>query len=359
MQNKNRIYWIDLAKTFGIVLVFYGHIIEQFSLLGSNAASMQFKFIYSFHMPLFFMLSGFFAVNPDRFRFKKYFLTRMVPFLFFNVLSLLILISVDALHGRLNPADYCSGIISLIAGYPQFNLITWFLVCLFTTEILYFFFKRFVLTRWIGHCVAITLYCIGWLAAGNSTRIFHYAGIHFNFWYFGEALVAFGFYYFGSTIRGLGFDSTKMPARKQLMFSLAVLAILILTFNMNRSSVDMAFSVHGNPILFPLSAFAGSFFIIFLSKAVHMGNKILFVGENTLILIGINGIFYNNFNAKFAGYFIHLFQDSHFAIVVICGLGTVFSLLISLPFIWLFNRYVPQLAGKPSIDGPILKRFID
>ena len=45
-----RIEWIDVSKGIGIILVLIGHI----SLNGGLN-----KFIYSFHMPLFFILSGF------------------------------------------------------------------------------------------------------------------------------------------------------------------------------------------------------------------------------------------------------------------------------------------------------------
>lgn len=52
-----RIFWIDNAKGFGILLVILGHVI----LLNSSSTDAELKLasiIYSFHMPLFFILSG-------------------------------------------------------------------------------------------------------------------------------------------------------------------------------------------------------------------------------------------------------------------------------------------------------------
>ena len=55
-----RISWIDNAKALGIISVFYGHIvIKIFATYPIPAAFLQIKLIYSFHMPLFFLLSGY------------------------------------------------------------------------------------------------------------------------------------------------------------------------------------------------------------------------------------------------------------------------------------------------------------
>ena len=54
----NRIGYIDIAKGLGIVLVVMGH--NDFALISPLAH----KLIYSFHMPMFFFMSGMFF-NPD------------------------------------------------------------------------------------------------------------------------------------------------------------------------------------------------------------------------------------------------------------------------------------------------------
>ncbi len=58
--NKNRIGYADIAKCVAIFLVLWGHAITQLKDhdLASNHVHM---WIYSFHMPLFMMVSGFFA----------------------------------------------------------------------------------------------------------------------------------------------------------------------------------------------------------------------------------------------------------------------------------------------------------
>jgi fucose 4-O-acetylase-like acetyltransferase len=60
----DRLAWVDYAKGLGIVLVVYGHVARGLMSAGwvneTKFLSMIDGVIYSFHMPLFFMLSGIF-----------------------------------------------------------------------------------------------------------------------------------------------------------------------------------------------------------------------------------------------------------------------------------------------------------
>lgn len=55
---KDRILWIDNAKAIAILLVVVGHIIQFLYSPGGFDQNIVFRYIYAFHMPLFFMLSG-------------------------------------------------------------------------------------------------------------------------------------------------------------------------------------------------------------------------------------------------------------------------------------------------------------
>lgn len=51
-SKKERLHWLDYSKTIGMYLVVLGHVLKD------NAQLFK-VVIYSFHMPLFFFLSGF------------------------------------------------------------------------------------------------------------------------------------------------------------------------------------------------------------------------------------------------------------------------------------------------------------
>ena len=60
-----RLMAFDLLKLFAIFLVIYGHSIQH--LLSSHYSDEPvYRYIYSFHMPLFMMVSGFFSVSSMR-----------------------------------------------------------------------------------------------------------------------------------------------------------------------------------------------------------------------------------------------------------------------------------------------------
>lgn len=48
-----RIKWVDVAKALGLILVFWGHILDG----GITIQGDIIRVIYSFHMPMYFILS--------------------------------------------------------------------------------------------------------------------------------------------------------------------------------------------------------------------------------------------------------------------------------------------------------------
>lgn len=61
-MKENRYEWIDVTKGFAIILVVMGHVMVTYLNNGlytnSYLYSFGFPLIYSFHMPLFMMVSG-------------------------------------------------------------------------------------------------------------------------------------------------------------------------------------------------------------------------------------------------------------------------------------------------------------
>ena len=61
---KQRNQWVDYAKAIGIILVVYGHVARGLIAAGLPMNQTWYtlvdSIIYSFHMPLFFFLSGLF-----------------------------------------------------------------------------------------------------------------------------------------------------------------------------------------------------------------------------------------------------------------------------------------------------------
>ena len=66
---KKRVEWIDIAKFLGIFAIYLGHF--------GDSAGHAFTFVFAFHVPLFFFLSGCMSnydneTNIFRFVWKKF-----------------------------------------------------------------------------------------------------------------------------------------------------------------------------------------------------------------------------------------------------------------------------------------------
>ena len=130
--NNGRILYMDALKGFAILLVVMGHTIAwNFSdraivLFENNQPNnirivgLIFQFIYSFHMPLFFLISGFFSYKETcilKKQLKKKTVSYFVPYLFSGVI----------IYSLFGGNDF---------GY-------WFLLSLFELSVLSAFFSKF------------------------------------------------------------------------------------------------------------------------------------------------------------------------------------------------------------------------
>jgi fucose 4-O-acetylase-like acetyltransferase len=93
-QNA-RTDWVDAAKGIGIVLVVYGHVARGLHTAGLYPDGQAFAridaAIYSFHMPLFFLLSGlFFQHSLDRYGLRRLIVNKIDTLLYPYVLWSLI-----------------------------------------------------------------------------------------------------------------------------------------------------------------------------------------------------------------------------------------------------------------------------
>lgn len=87
MKKNNYILWVDCAKTIGIFLVVLGH------LWYKNKYPIINQYIYSFHIPLFFILSGFVFNYNKKIKFKEYtklkFFRILLPTIIFLLLGVI------------------------------------------------------------------------------------------------------------------------------------------------------------------------------------------------------------------------------------------------------------------------------
>ncbi len=83
-MTKSRDSYFDNAKFILIFLVVFGHILRSF-INGNEFMLHLYKFIYTFHMPAFILVSGYFAKNFKRKGYvKKLAVKLIIPYLIFQ-----------------------------------------------------------------------------------------------------------------------------------------------------------------------------------------------------------------------------------------------------------------------------------
>ena len=240
----------DKIRAIGILLVVLGH-----TLGISRGVEL---YIYSFHMPLFFFLSGLMLthnrLNQNLLDTIRHYTKRLlVPYFLFSVITWVPWV----LFTRHRGADAALGIPAWkpllgtfygigVNAWLQHNAMLWFFPCLFLVHIAFHQLWRRLRGHWLMIAVAASGVLGNVLAENLSVRLP---------WSGEVALLAVPFYAagYGLSVRGGGLPR----ASASMVFAVIVLALLQLVSVLENGRVDMNFLALENPFLFYLAAFSG------------------------------------------------------------------------------------------------------
>lgn len=142
---QKRLTWVDVTKGFLMILVVIGHYPGELNF-------PFIKYIYWFHMPAFFLLSGIFFKeikdNQDtKVTIKKRFMQLMVPYLFFLFIITAVRYSMELALGNFELSWYLQDLWKLVIGgrfvrgaYGVF----WFVTTLFFTYLLFIWMTKYL-----------------------------------------------------------------------------------------------------------------------------------------------------------------------------------------------------------------------
>ncbi|WP_189260231.1 acyltransferase family protein [Pseudobutyrivibrio ruminis] len=143
MKEKRRLY-LDISKGIGMLLVVIGHCVNKDTLLHN--------WIFSFHMPLFFCISGY-CFRLDKYNsFKNIMVDKakrlLVPYILFSLLGLFISLLIPRWRQQV---DIQGILVDIYTGYPKLSHITstWFLISLFLCMVIWwtinYLFKNYLI----------------------------------------------------------------------------------------------------------------------------------------------------------------------------------------------------------------------
>lgn len=375
--KANRILFIDIARFYAIALVFYGHFIEELMLLENPAAASQYKFIYAFHMVLFIVLAGYVAkeddVDWDVKRFLRHrFFSRLLPYIFFTLLMMIPPVFLDGkFFGLELPSfnGYATGLVNTVFGLPSFCIPSWFLMLIIGVELVHYAAFRYVRKSDMRILTAaVVFYVVGYLLNLKLDIFNPLKGrtVGWNYFFIHEAITLYAFYLVGIYLRRRQIVLDRLSVKILLPGAVVAFLIVLLTYRLNTgpftfhlyNDVVILFASHGHMLLFPLTAIAGCALVLLVAGMTRRQKTMVWLGQNTLILMCLNGIFYHYINPPASQW---VMANLPHAALSIFGVGcavTAASLALCIPFVWMFNRFVPQLVGKPQRKGPLLDRLI-
>lgn len=329
VDSPKRIYWVDMAKGIAIILVILGHMPFDENVI---------SFIYAFHMPLFFIISGFFCMEGMEMSLKKFFKKRfkrlIIPYLIFGIL---IMIPYGVLLSQLRTGDFSiSEFLTRwgIGGVGQFGGLRsdwkfsstyWFLPCLFSATLIVWliskYFARYRLTILLAITIIGFLYC-------------RYVHISLPFC-FDLAMIASFFLLIGAWYY-------KYQAK--ISWSFAIISFLtgVAAWYMN-GKIEMYDAYFNNELLFVIAGVGISIFVLKICQKMPLSGIVLWLGVNSLLIYMLHFIF----KYPIAAVVVRLpYSESYPAMNIVYNvIGTIIIVMMLIPICNFITRYLPWTIG--------------
>ena len=272
---KMRVKYIDYTKGLAILLMLFGHTITQVNKIH--------KWIYSFHMPIFFIICGsLMYINIKRNSDIKNKIWRRIyaagiPYYVFGIILVFFYTILDIMSGR--QGIFWNRLFKLVTLQGVDSL--WFLPIYVSSDIIFFILMNKKM-KYIKFMTGINFLLAIFLEKYMITM-----------WYFQilyKILLALCFI-------AIGFFISKYEIIKRLnIFSIVILLIIGWILAQINGSVEMAIGHIGNPIIYFFTAIVTSVSIMGILKKMESKENILILkilelyGKNSIVILCTNNL---------------------------------------------------------------------
>ncbi len=281
-MKNNRIEWLDISKGIGMILVILGHCVGFGGLIHN--------LIFMFHMPLFFILSGYIFKRKENIQcIISKFKSLIIPYFILALLGLIITIIIPQWRQELTLKGIISDLYLMNPDTVNISSI-WFLVCLFWVTIIYNLISKFSIK--LNITIISALFILGTIYSKIREKfdIIPLNRLPFDL---DVVLIAIFFFAIASILsKGKIINLDKICNIKIMPI---YIGIVILCLFVNKT-VNMHGLTLENPILYIMGGFAGSIIVIYISKVIEkydlfkIKHLLLWMGRNTLVMLGIQSV---------------------------------------------------------------------
>ena len=337
MNEKERIWQIDMARGLAILLVVIGHLGMKNEIT---------RFIYSFHMPLFFVISGMTIDNKKT-------IGSFISDRFFSILVPYYLFSLIFSNGSYKSFLYCfyGSRNSLLCAESLTPL--WFLPVLFLMSSLFYVIVKLFKNRMGGAIVGVTVSClIGVLLNQISKRLFLGLPMGLEIAFFNVPFILMGYLLIHCyRLRVLLLSDKHKSIRIGLCGVFFIITLFLYRFNLPESvtegfnHVELSISSYGMLSFFYITSVTGICFVLILSSLKKI-ELICKYGRATLTCLVSHGVVIN-----VSRYILGKFSiESSLIVYLVSFLGVLVTVL---PINCILKKLVPNLVGikNYSRDG--------
>ena len=316
-SRAERLSWLDVLKGIGIILVVIGHVYSNRTV---------FNWLYSFHMPLFFLAAGWVykekSVLTD---IKRRIQTIVVPYFSFG---LLVLLYWQVIERRFRDSDmsFMDSLLGLFSGcYDNldFNVHLWFLPCFFVTVALFNILVMNLGGRKIAYVVSALMSLIYVVLPmpelpWGINRVFKYIG----------------FYAVGVFLAG---RETKIADRN---VGTGVAAVVLLTVNFFLSLYNLT-----TGLMWFVTALIGVTAMILISQFINENKILQYFGRISLIVLCIHGPVYR-IVVKIVSIPLHMGTDAVRENILLAMIVVAITMIICSVAYEVVVRIAPWMIGK-------------
>ena len=335
---------LDFVKGFGIVLVIYGHIHA-----GDNISN---NWVYSYHMPLFFFVSGILFNKKKSNESLVYYVIQeakkiLYPYLTFSFLYLIV--KCLMLEYDLNEIIRFFVDTFTFVGRGVF----WFLSSLFFAEILYFIIeKKKCKSLIMGAILLLTLFTSSFLQNNDA---YQYATIYYWLNIPNRILISTVFLWLGNCIATSKLWSEEYLRKNSLITFLSLFIFLVNAALADKNGhCDLHYSQLNNTVLFYYFAITSSVSLLLLSKRFirKKGNCLCYFGRYSLVIM----LTHTTFNLTEISVDISERLFGNISSLIIDGVAVIIVLCMEMIIIFVINNFFPFLI-KPGFTPDMCLKY--
>ena len=326
--EKKRVRYIDIYRGIGIIIMVLGHMKFMYDDggIGNRVYDIFDHIIHSFHMPMFFFLSGYCykrSMLPVLEQIRNKARTLLIPYFFYGIFQFFL--------WKMLEGDSFEPLVHLFWVNTEGLAIAgalWFLTALFVVNVMYIIIDKYIEKCSIQAILISMIAVLGCFLPRIMENRLPYA--------IDAAFVGLGFFFLGKEFNQHLYISVRERILNPNVFLLVVCSALNLLLTMNNTTINMRTGKYGNVFIFWIISTAAIIIGISISHLVsdiakknehlnRIAELIVQIGQNGIIYVCINQLVITILNRILLRF---IYRDTLYNILIVIMTFTILHIAV-------------------------------